>query len=299
MTRIAEIADRLHRLAKRREDEGIYTDAALCEEAAAYLTAAIGAGGQSYAQIVEPYTAAQRMIRDAIQELFGSVASLESEDATLLRGPEPHHEAEAQIDALMRVRDHIGAGGQAVAELHGPFGWLNGHRALAEDSWTLESDPLENSAEYFAVPLYALVDPFKEIGKDFDGKPSIAHPRPLPLKEEVERVLERAKTAFESDTLHDKTAALLDVDALLSRLRAGEQKGWKPIETADKDEGQLMLGIVRQGSLREIHIGGYRYAYNDDEVSCWWSDQADDEICPTHWMPLPASPSVSEGGSRG
>src|SRR5690349_22798656 len=41
MTRIAEIADRLNRLAKRREDEGIYTDAALCEEAAAYLTAAL------------------------------------------------------------------------------------------------------------------------------------------------------------------------------------------------------------------------------------------------------------------
>ena len=43
MTRIAEIADRLHRLAKRREDEGIYTDAALCEEAAAYLSAALTA----------------------------------------------------------------------------------------------------------------------------------------------------------------------------------------------------------------------------------------------------------------
>lgn len=56
-----------------------------------------------------------------------------------------------------------------VTELHGPFGWLNGHRALSEDSWTLESDPLENSEEYFAIPLYALTDPFKEIGKDFDG----------------------------------------------------------------------------------------------------------------------------------
>ncbi|EKF40874.1 hypothetical protein NA8A_18322 [Nitratireductor indicus C115] len=40
MTRIAELADRLQRLAKRREDEGIYTDAALCDEVATYLRAA-------------------------------------------------------------------------------------------------------------------------------------------------------------------------------------------------------------------------------------------------------------------
>lgn len=55
--------------------------------------------------IVEPYAAALAMIRDAIGEMFGPVASLESEDATLLRGPEPHCEAEAIIAGLQRVRD--------------------------------------------------------------------------------------------------------------------------------------------------------------------------------------------------
>lgn len=39
MTQIADIADRLRRLAKRREDEGIYTDAELCNEAARALQA--------------------------------------------------------------------------------------------------------------------------------------------------------------------------------------------------------------------------------------------------------------------
>lgn len=81
---------------------------------------------------------------------------------------------------LIRAFDH---GKQAVRDfafkdfhghLDGPFGWLNGHRALSEDSWTLESDPMENNEEYFAVPLYALRDPFKEIGTDFDGRPAIA-----------------------------------------------------------------------------------------------------------------------------
>ncbi len=61
-----------------------------------------------------------------------------------------------------------------------------------------------------------------------------------------------------------------------------------PIETAPKD-AKILLGIVRKGGLEEVHIGGYRYAENEDEISCWWSDQADDEICPTHWMPLPAA----------
>jgi midasin (ATPase involved in ribosome maturation) len=44
------------------------------------------------------------MIRDAIEELFSPIANLESEDAVLLRGPEPHHAAEAIIAALQRVK---------------------------------------------------------------------------------------------------------------------------------------------------------------------------------------------------
>ena len=56
-----------------------------------------------YAHSVAPYAAALAMVRETIGELFGPKASIESEDATLLRGPEPHHEAEAQIAALRRV----------------------------------------------------------------------------------------------------------------------------------------------------------------------------------------------------
>lgn len=49
--------------------------------------------------------AALRMIREAVEELFGPIASLESEEATLLRGPELIHEAEAIVEALRRVAD--------------------------------------------------------------------------------------------------------------------------------------------------------------------------------------------------
>lgn len=87
---------------------------------------------------------------------------------------EHHHEEQWLIRAFdhdkQAVRDF--AFKDVYGQLHGPFGWLNGHRALSEDSWTLENDPMENSEEYFAVPLYALRDPFKEIGRDFDGKPA-------------------------------------------------------------------------------------------------------------------------------
>lgn len=53
---------------------------------------------------LQAHTAAQRMLRDAIGELFGPTASLASEEGVLHKGPEPHHEAEAQIEALQRVK---------------------------------------------------------------------------------------------------------------------------------------------------------------------------------------------------
>ncbi|PBB41762.1 hypothetical protein CK222_21645 [Mesorhizobium sp. WSM3866] len=59
----------------------------------------------TYADAVAPYAAAIRMIREAVEEIFGPAANLESEEAVLLRGPEPHHDAEAIIAALQRVAE--------------------------------------------------------------------------------------------------------------------------------------------------------------------------------------------------
>lgn len=64
-------------------------------------------GRKTYSEVVEPYAASLRMIRDAIGELFGPLANLESEEAVLLRGPEPHHDAEAIIAALQRVKEFV------------------------------------------------------------------------------------------------------------------------------------------------------------------------------------------------
>lgn len=117
-----------------------------------------------------------------------------------------------------------------------------------------------------------------------------------------DHIVEAAKKVVIDDLGIDIPGSLQEVyidviaDAIAAALLAERERyRWQPIETADKDDEHLMLGIVRQGIMQEIHIGGYRYAYNEDEVSCWWSDQADDEIVPTHWarlVPVDAAPNA-------
>ena len=64
-------------------------------------------GADRIETVMQSHRAAIRMVRECIEELFGSVASLESEDAVLLRGPEPYHDAEAIIAALQRVASQL------------------------------------------------------------------------------------------------------------------------------------------------------------------------------------------------
>ncbi|MCY0148330.1 hypothetical protein OEG84_11560 [Hoeflea sp. G2-23] len=54
-------------------------------------------------------TSVLSMIHAMIGELFGPVASIESEEAVLLRGPEAKHTGEAILAALQRVSDALAA----------------------------------------------------------------------------------------------------------------------------------------------------------------------------------------------
>jgi len=67
------------------------------------------------------------MIRAMIGEMFGPIASIESEDATLLRGPEAKHDGEAILEALGRVRDALSA-----APIHPAGGDVRGLREALE-----------------------------------------------------------------------------------------------------------------------------------------------------------------------
>lgn len=82
-----------------------------------------------YAEHVAPYAAALRMVREAIGELFGPAANLESEEAELLRGPEPHHTAEALIAALQSVSNVIASQDERIASLE---------RELDEARWQVK-----------------------------------------------------------------------------------------------------------------------------------------------------------------
>ena len=54
------------------------------------------------------------LIGAMVGEMFGPIASLESEEATLSRGPEPKHRAEAILEALQRVQAALAAQPEAV-----------------------------------------------------------------------------------------------------------------------------------------------------------------------------------------
>jgi len=47
--------------------------------------------------------ASLRMVANSIEEILGPIADMESDEATLLRGPEYHHRAEAIINSIQRT----------------------------------------------------------------------------------------------------------------------------------------------------------------------------------------------------
>lgn len=99
-TMVAALANSLFR------DIGTVSDDAARRALEAALSASPGSSAgadKMWRANLQNAWAAIRMIREAVEE-FGPVASLESEDANLLRGPEPVHAAEAIVEALSRVR---------------------------------------------------------------------------------------------------------------------------------------------------------------------------------------------------
>lgn len=57
---------------------------------------------------------------------------------------------------------------------------------------------------------------------------------------------------------------------------------WQPIETAPKDGGTTYL-ILRCARPRHTCIGTFF-------AGKWKPIHSDEEVLPTHWMPLPAPP---------
>lgn len=69
-----------------------------------------GSLGEAHSYERQEAWAALRMVRDAVETLFGPAADLPSEESVLTtRGPEFQHEARAIVDGLARVGNHWGA----------------------------------------------------------------------------------------------------------------------------------------------------------------------------------------------
>lgn len=105
----------------------------------------------------------------------------------------------------------------------------------------------------------------------------------------TDEMVQAACAAYRDNAKDGNSPTLNDIRAALEAAMA---ELWRPIEEYDETSGErVILGIERNGTIDEVHVGYFSWAVNDDEESLWWSEQADDEIYPTHYMPLPSPPS--------
>lgn len=109
-------------------------------------------------------------------------------------------------------------------------------------------------------------------------------------------------TSFEDHTrLHPELnepyweAAQVIISALSARGLA-VVKGWQPFETAPKGNGAFLVWLEDEGFAT---LGRWRKWSADgksgEDVYLSSMDAYADEHTPTHWMPLPARPSLKEG----
>lgn len=100
-------------------------------------------------------------------------------------------------------------------------------------------------------------------------------------------------------------AARLEIEALRSRQclhGISEPSGWMPIETAPKDGTLIVLGArngVWLGKYLPLYGSGYRPENPWSSMLLNHDHMAERYTRPTHWMPLPPSPSsADEGGGK-
>jgi hypothetical protein len=84
---------------------------------------------------------------------------------------------------------------------------------------------------------------------------------------------------------HRHVASILKLVLANLRLSALVVSGWQPIATAPKDGTQIWAWDDERGSNPAMWV-----------ESEWWITYDDATIQPTHWMPLPAAPVVTQEG---
>lgn len=90
------------------------------------------------------------------------------------------------------------------------------------------------------------------------------------------------------------------VDQAIAEIQRLRGQGWQPIETAPKDRKPILgwneqydILLVRWASLEEVDPDWD----GEDDFECWLDEATgwlEDDLTPTHWMPLPTPPGGSE-----
>lgn len=98
--------------------------------------------------------------------------------------------------------------------------------------------------------------------------------------------------------VHEIVAALNATRALSVQKAGPVGDGWQPIETAPKDGSAIILGYAGSHSCEGFWMGD---ASRNHWGETGWFDSDSDVLCehahkPTHWMPLPASPTPDKEG---
>ena len=85
------------------------------------------------------------------------------------------------------------------------------------------------------------------------------------------------------------------VERIAAALRSAQVPEWRPIETAP--EGSWLLAHSERGWIGVVRRADPDYAPDEG----WFEDEHGEYVHPawlTHWMPLPAAPTVSAEGDR-
>lgn len=148
------------------------------------------------AEYIAPVQIPDAAVEDALAKWYGERGFGGAQCKTLMRdaitAALPHLAPKGDIDGAMTAIRTISSKpakhqtcGKAqtehflisqTANLFGPYGYINGHRALSEDSWAIEPDPDNNDEEYFSIPLYSTVDPFGNYGHIYKSHASTGRP---------------------------------------------------------------------------------------------------------------------------
>jgi hypothetical protein len=82
-------------------------------------------------------------------------------------------------------------------------------------------------------------------------------------------------------------------------MKASNDNGWRPIETAPKDGTAVLLGGCSPGpAIRIGWWGNGRYLSRTRGWERDWTTGADYGFAPTHWMPLPDPPAEGNAPTR-